>query len=101
MENVIMGTQLRENKIAVDEINQDWRGVYRVSSILLIFTAVVWTVVSRTVSILYASGYPSDPASYLELISHHQRLATITWSLWIVSDFLLMLPTIALYVVLR
>jgi uncharacterized protein DUF4386 len=96
-----MGTQPPENKIAADKINQDWRDVYRVSGILLILTAVVWTVVSRTASILYASGYPSDPASYLALISQHQRLASFTWSLWIVSDFLLMLPTITLYVVLK
>jgi hypothetical protein len=84
-----------------DEINRDWRGLYRISGILLIFTAVVWTIVSRTASVLYASGYPSDPASYLELVSKHQLLASVTWSLWIVSDFLLMAPTIALYIILQ
>jgi hypothetical protein len=84
-----------------DEINRDWRGLYRISGILLIFTAVVWTIVSRTASVLYASGYPSDPASYLELVSKHQLLASVTWSLWIVSDFLLMAPTIALYIILH
>ena len=93
--------ETREKQIVVDETNQNWRGVYCVSGILLIVTAVIWTIVSRTASILYASGYPHDPASYLQLISRHQSLASVTWSLWIVSDFLLMLPTIALYVVLR
>jgi hypothetical protein len=90
-----------ENKGTIDETNRDWRELYRVSGILLIITAVVWTIVSRTASILYASGYPSDPASYLQLISQHQRLASVTWSLWIVSDFLLMAPTIALYIILQ
>ena len=71
------------------------------SGILLIITAVLWTIVSRTASILYSSGYPGDPTSYLQLISQHQFLASITWSLWIVSDFLLMAPTIALYIILR
>jgi hypothetical protein len=94
-------TEPRENSIAANEINQDWKGVYCVSGILLMVTAVLWTIVSRTANILYASGYPSDPASYLQLISQHQGLASVTWSLWIVSDFLLMLPTIALYVVLQ
>jgi hypothetical protein len=61
----------------------------------------MWTIVSRTASTLYSSGYPLDPASYLQLISQHQSLASVTWSLWIVSDFLLMLPTVALYVILR
>jgi hypothetical protein len=78
-----------------------WNGFYRVSGILLIVTAVVWTVVTRTANILYASGYPSDPASYLQVVSHHQLLASATWALWIVSDFMLMAPTIALYLVLR
>ena len=71
------------------------------SGILLIVTAIVWTIVSRTANILYASGYPNNPAAYLQLIAQHQALASVTWSLWIVSDFLLMLPTIALYVILR
>jgi hypothetical protein len=93
--------QSRETRISVDENNPGWSSVYRVSGLLLILAAVLWTVVSRTASILYASGYPSDPASYLALISQHQSLASITWSLWIVSDFLLMLPAIALYVVLQ
>lgn len=89
------------NRIAVDETNQKWRGVYYVSGVLLILTAIIWTVVSRTANILYASGYPGDPASYLQLISQHQGLASLTWSLWIVSDFLLIAPTIALYIILK
>jgi hypothetical protein len=93
--------ETRENKRAVDEVDRSWRGLYWVSGILLIVTAVVWTVVSRTASILYASGIPGDPESYLQLVSQHQVLASVTWSLWIISDFLLMAPTVALYLVLR
>lgn len=93
--------EIRDKQIVVDETNQNWRAVYCVSGILLIVTAVIWTIVSRTANILYASGYPHDPASYLQLISRHQSLASVTWSLWIVSDILLMLPTIALYVALQ
>lgn len=78
-----------------------WSGLYRVSGILLLITAVIWTVVSRTSSILYAPGYPANPSSYLELISQHQFLASMIWSLWIVSDFLLMTPTVAMYLVLK
>ena len=80
---------------------RSWKGLYRVSGIMLIITAIIWTIVSRTASILYSSGYPSDPASYLDLVSQHQFLASITWSLWIVSDFLLIAPTIALYIILQ
>jgi hypothetical protein len=75
--------------------------LYCVSGILLIITAVVWFVVSWTARILYASGYPSDPATYLQLVSQNQLLASITWSLWIVADFLLIAPTVALYIVLK
>ena len=91
----------REYKGGFDGVNRDWTGLYRASGILLIITAVVWTVVSRTASILYSSGYPRDPAAYLQLVSQHQLLASVTWSLWILSDFLLMAPTIALYIVLQ
>jgi hypothetical protein len=89
------------NVSSTETVNQSWRGLYCVSGVLLIITAVVWTVVSRTASILYASGYPSNPTSYLQLISQHQHLASITWGLWIISDFLLMAPTIALYLALQ
>lgn len=87
----------RESIGAIDEANRNWRGLYCVSGILLIITAGIWSVVSQTARILYATGYPSDPASYLQLISQHQFLASATWSLWIISDFLLMAPTVALY----
>ena len=88
-----------EQVIAVRSTN--WSGLYRASGILLILTALLWTVVSRTASMLYSSGFPADPASYLELISRNQLLASVTWSLWIFSDLLLMAPTIALYLVLE
>ena len=90
-----------QQNISSIESEGSWKGLYSTSGIMLIITAIIWTVVSRTASILYASGYPSDPASYLELFSQHQFLAQITWSLWIISDFLLMAPTIALYIVLK
>jgi hypothetical protein len=84
-----------------DAVNQNWRGLYRISGILLIATAVIWTVVSRTASLLYGKGYPADPTTYLQLVAQHQSLAALTWSLWIVADFLLMAPTVALYIALR
>jgi Domain of unknown function (DUF4386) len=84
-----------------DTLSRSWKGLFRLSGILLIVTAGVWTVVSRTARLLYASGYPGDPESYLKLISQHQLLASATWTLWIVGDFLLFAPSIALYLVLE
>jgi hypothetical protein len=81
--------------------DEKWQGLYRVSGILLIITAVLWTIVTQTSRSLYSAGYPSDPTSYLQLISQHQSLAAITWVLWIVADFLLIAPTVALYIVLN
>lgn len=94
---------MEQSEVNIQRMNKDdsWSGFFRLSGILLIITAIIWTVVSRTASILYASGYPSDPASYLQLISQNQSLASITWSLWIISDLLLMAPTIALFIVLK
>jgi hypothetical protein len=68
---------------------------------MLILTAIVWNVVPWTAQKLYASGYPGDPAAYMQLISQHQTLAAVTWSLWILADFLLLAPTVALYIVLK
>jgi hypothetical protein len=89
------------NHLAHDSVDENWKGFYLASAIFLILTGVIWSVVSRTASALYASGYPSDPTAYLQLISQHQALAALTWSLWILADFLLMAPTIAMYFVLR
>jgi hypothetical protein len=89
------------NKNVLADVHREWKGLFSASGVCLVITAILWTVVSRTARILYASGYPGDPASYLNLVSQHQLLAAVTWSLWIISDFLLMAPTIALYIILR
>ena len=68
---------------------------------MLIITAVIWTIVAWTAQRLYSTGYPADPAAYLQLIAQFQRLASVTWSLWIVADFLLIAPTATLYLILR
>jgi hypothetical protein len=82
-------------------VSRSWKGLFCVSGILLVITAVVWSVVFQTARILYSSGYPGEPASYLQLVSQHQLLASVTWSLWIVADFLLFAPTVALYLILK
>ncbi len=86
---------------AAQDANGSWRGFYIVSAILLLLTATLWFVVSRTSTMLYASGYPRDPAAYLQLVSQHRLLASGTWSLWIAADFLLIAPTAAVYLILR
>ncbi len=85
----------------IREMDRTWKSLYSASGILLILTAVIWTVVSRTAGSLYASGYPGNAEAYLQLVAQHQGLAATTWALWILSDFLLMAPTVALYLVLR
>ena len=52
-------------------------------------------------SVLYASGYPTNPEAYLQLVSQQQLRANILWSLWIAGDLLGFIPTIAVYLVLR
>jgi hypothetical protein len=89
-----------KSKTTMDEFNRSWKGLYCASGILLILTASVWSVVSWTSRMLYASGYPADPGAYLQLVSQHPSLAALTWSLWIVADFLLIAPTVALYILL-
>ncbi len=83
------------------DANENWRGFYIVSTVLLLLTATLWFVVSRTSAALYASGYPADPTAYLQLVSQHRLLASGTWSLWIIADFLLIAPSVAMYLILR
>jgi hypothetical protein len=89
----------------VEKVNyisdQKWKGLYSVSGILLIINAALSLVAAFTGRILYASGYPSDPASYLLLVSQHQPLASFTWSLWIVIDILPLPIIVTMYVILQ
>ena len=85
----------------IGEIDLHWKGFYRFSGISLVIVAVLWSVVFQTGRILYSAGFPTDPETYLKLVSQHQILAALTWSLWIVSDLLLMAPTVALYIALK
>ncbi|HVM70429.1 MAG TPA: DUF4386 family protein [Anaerolineales bacterium] len=78
-----------------------WRNLYLASGILLILTPILSFVVAYMGRILYTPSYPSDPASYLQLISQRQGLATASWIIWIIADFLLLLPSVALYILLH
>jgi hypothetical protein len=97
-------TIVLSEKVTIDKdqtAERTWKGLFTISGILLVVTAVLWTVVTWAANFLYSSGYPGDPVAYLQLISTHQFLATVTWSLWIVADFLLIAPTVALYLILE
>jgi hypothetical protein len=71
------------------------------SGVLMILTTFLSFVVAWGGRTLYASGYPGDPASYLLLVSQHQSLASITWSLWLVLDFISLPPIVAMYIILQ
>jgi hypothetical protein len=81
--------------------DQSWRGLFLVSGMLMIATCLLSFVVAWGGRTLYASGYPLDPTSYLQLVSEHQSLASITWSLWIVLDFMSLPPIVAMYIILQ
>jgi hypothetical protein len=81
--------------------DQSWKRLYIVSGILLVLNAVLSFVVAYTGRILYASGYPSNPEAYLQLVSQHQQLASFTWSMWIVIDILPLPIIIAMYIILQ
>ncbi|SRR5579864_1417220 len=78
-----------------------WMGLYRASAVLLIATGVVWVAVSWMSRALYVSGYPANPLAYLQLVFQNQALANATWSLWDLADFLLIIPSVGLYLLLR
>jgi hypothetical protein len=80
--------------------DQNWKGLYSVSGILLILNAVLSLVAAYAIRILYTPGY-HDPASYLQLVSQNQQLASISWSLWIVIDILPLPIIVAMYIILQ
>jgi hypothetical protein len=86
---------------AAEASDRQWRTLYCVSGVILLLTTVLSFVVAWGARTLYSSGYPGDPASYLQLVSQHQGLANLTWSLWIVLDFLGIPVIVAMYLVLR
>lgn len=81
--------------------DRDWSGFYRLGGVLAVLTGIQGLVSSRMASVLYASGYPTNPEAYLQLVSQQQLRANILWSLWIAGDLLGFIPTIAVYLVLR
>jgi hypothetical protein len=88
----------------VEKVNyfsdQKWKGLYSVSGILLIINAVLSLVAASFIRILYTPGY-HDPTSYLQLVSQHQQLASISWSLWIVIDILPLPIIVAMYIIFQ
>jgi hypothetical protein len=90
-----------EDWTAADQAARRWKGLLLVSGILLILNAALSLVLAYSGRILYSSGYPSDPAAYLQLVARHQRLAAVTWAGWIIVDILPLPVIVAMYVVLQ
>jgi hypothetical protein len=89
------------SKRKIDEGGRSWKGLYCISGILLIVIALISLYALYLARILYAPGYPGDAAGYLQLVSQHQSMASTTWSLWILMDFLGLAPIVAVYLVLQ
>jgi hypothetical protein len=91
----------REGRVSTSSEDARWRGLYRLSGILLVMSGAGGFVVYLLSARLYASGVPTDATGYLQLFSQHQLLAATDWGLWIFGDFWLLPVAIALYLVLR
>jgi hypothetical protein len=81
--------------------DQRWSGLYRLGGFLLGLAGIAATAAYYMAGRLYSSGMPSTATAYLQVISRQQGLANSVWSLWIFLDFLLIAPSVALYLVLR
>jgi len=91
----------KEANGAKTELEPGWRGLYRISGVIIVIVGILGFVLMIGGADLYKSGYPSTPAAYLQLVSQNQGLANHLWSLWILSDFLGIAPTVAIYLILR
>jgi hypothetical protein len=91
-----------QSKVDSSEVSdQKWKGLYRLSGILMILIPLLVLVALYGARTLYTPLYPGDPLTYLQLVGQHQALATVSWSLWIIADFLGLAPTIAMFLILR
>jgi len=103
--NKAKGLDLHESSLthqgSPDTVEPSWKGLYRVSGVVLVIVGIFGFVAMIGGLDLYKSGYPSNATAYLQLVSQHQTLANGLWSFWILGDFLLIAPTVALYLVLR
>jgi hypothetical protein len=92
----------KNEKVVIEEASDyKWKNFYLLSGILMILIPLLSLAALYAARTLYTPAYPGDPAAYLQLVSHHQALASISWSMWILIDFLGLAPTIAMYLLLR
>jgi hypothetical protein len=89
------------NISAIDLVDQKWKGLNITSGVLWILGLFTSFLVAYLGRILYTPAYPADPAAYLQFISGRQELASAVWTIWIVSDLLAIVPTVAMYMILR
>jgi hypothetical protein len=87
--------------IPAETSDQKWKSLYRLSGIFMILIPLLSLVALYGARVLYTPAYPGDPTSYLQLVSQHQALASISWSLWILIDFLGLALTVAMYLLLH
>ena len=78
-----------------------WKGLFGAAGILAILCGAGSSISMLAGAMLYRSGYPATAEAYLQLVSQHQALANFLWSWWIFGDFLMILPTLGVYLVLR
>jgi Domain of unknown function (DUF4386) len=93
--NSIMNSQESET------IDRRWKGLYRLSGVLLVIEGIGGIVAFLMGAVLYKSGFPANPEAYLQLISQEQLRANILWSLWIFGGFAFILPSVAMYIILK
>jgi hypothetical protein len=87
--------------VAMDTVDQRWKGLYRLSGILMILIPLLSLGALSGARVLYTPAYPADPTAYLQLVSQHQASTSLIWSLWILIDFLGLAPTIAMFILLH
>jgi hypothetical protein len=91
----------QQSVLKMENSEEGWKRFYRFSGILLILGLFTSFYVAYLGRILYLPGYPADPEAYLQFISGRQGLAALTWAIWIVGDLLAVVPTLAMYFILR
>ena len=84
-----------------DAGRDQWKGLYRAGAIGIIIAGILVLITLPLIPMLVPSLAPTSVAAGLSSIQSQSLLYGMTWGLYLVSDFLFLIPYPALYLALR
>jgi hypothetical protein len=83
----------------MEAVDPSWKGVYRAGGISMLLAGILYLIGTAFGMILGTP--PGNSAAYLQSLASHPVLAKITYGIFGLVDFLLVLGILALYLALK